>query len=308
MLKWLVIILVCIGLLKPITSVLNNSLSVETLNKISKYKDMLLKVLIGISAIFTCGILIWIIGYIIINGIGLVNIEFLTTAPFKDEGGVLPMIVSTLWIVLLALIISTPIGIGAAIYLNEYAKPGKIVNVIRFAIESLAGIPSIIYGLFGLIFFVTILKLSYSILAGAITVSIMVLPVIIRTTEESLKTVPKSYREGSLALGASKIRTVVKIVLPSAIPGILSGVILSIGRIVGETAAIYMTAGMVPKMPKTIMNSGRTLSVHLYLLAKEGISFEKAYATATVLIVIVAFINFCANKTAKFLNRNTVVK
>lgn len=308
MLKWLALIILIIALIKPVCYVINNTLSAEVLKKISKSKDVILKLLIGVSAVFTCGILIWIIFYIVFNGISGIDIEFLTTAPFKDEGGVLPMIISTIWIVFIALIISTPIGIGAAIYLNEYAKPGKVVTVIRFAIESLAGIPSIIYGLFGLIFFVTMLKFSYSILAGALTVSIMVLPVIIRTTEESLKTVPNSYREGSLALGASKIRTVIKVVLPSAIPGILSGVILSVGRIVGETAAIYMTAGMVPKVPETIMNSGRTLSVHLYLLAKEGISFEKAYATATVLIVIVAIINFCANSVAKFLNRNTVMK
>ncbi len=308
MFKWLILIIVLIALIKPVKYFLDNTLSVDTLNLISKFRDNALKVLIGLSTIFTCGVLIWIIFYIVSKGIGGIDIEFLTTAPFKDEGGVFPMIISTIWIVIIALLISTPIGIGSAIYLNEYAKAGKLVNIVRFAIESLAGIPSIIYGLFGLIFFVTMLKFNYSILAGALTVSIMVLPVIIRTTEESLKTVPRSYREGSLALGASKIRTIVRIVLPSAIPGILSGVILSVGRIVGETACIYMTAGMVPKMPETIMNSGRTLSVHLYLLAKEGISFEKAYATATVLIVIVAVINLCANLVAKFLNRNAEVK
>lgn len=270
----------------------------------TKKSDKFVKLLIYISAVATVGILTWILGYIVYKGIGGISWEFISTAPFKEEGGIFPMIITTVWIVLLSLLISTPIGICSAIYLNEYAKPGKIVNGIRFAVESLAGIPSIIYGLFGMLFFVTILNLKYSLVSGALTVSIMVLPVIIRTTEEALKTVPKSYREGSLALGASKIRTIGKIVLPSSIPGILSGLILSIGRIVGETAAIYMTAGMVPKLPGSIMDSGRTLSVHLYLLAKEGLSFEKAYATATILIIIVAVINLLANVIAKFLNKS----
>jgi len=220
------------------------------------------------------------------------------------EGGILPMIVTTFYVIAISIAIATPIGICAAIYLVEYAKPGKLVRTIRFATESLAGIPSIIFGLFGFLFFVTVLHFKFSILSGALTLSIMVLPTIVRTTEEALKAVPQSYREGSLGLGASKLSTIMNVVLPTAVPGILAAVILSVGRIIGETAAIYMTVGMAPYIPKGFMESGRTLSVHLYLLAKEGISFEKAYATAAVLIIIVAFLNFIANKTASALNRN----
>ncbi len=271
-----------------------------TLNK-QKVIDDILRVLIWIASFITVGVLAWILIYIIANGISHINLEFLTTVPKGEEGGILPMIITTLYIILLSIIIVAPIGICASIYLVEYAKPGKVIRLIRFATETLAGIPSIIYGLFGMIFFVTILKLGFSIIAGAITVSIMVLPTIIRTTEEALKSVPLNYREGSLALGASKLRTIVRVVLPAAIPGILAAVILSIGRIVGETAALYFTAGMVQRMPSSVMDSGRTLSVHLYLLAKEGISFEKAYATATILVIMIAFINLAANSIAKIL-------
>lgn len=273
------------------------------MNSFQKIKDNTLLGLIYIATFLTLGILLWIIGYVMINGLSQVNWEFLFTNPIGEEGGVLPMIVSTFYIVILSLLIATPIGIGAAIYLVEYAKPGKLVRAIRFCTESLAGIPSIIFGLFGMIFFVTILKLGFSLLAGAFTVSMMVLPTIIRTTEESLKSVPNSFREGSYGLGASKLRTIVKIILPSSIPGILAAVILSVGRVVGETAALYFTAGMVPRMPTSIMDSGRTLSIHMYLLAKEGVSFQKAFATATVLIIFVAVINFAANRIAKALNK-----
>ncbi len=216
------------------------------------------------------------------------------------------MIVNTLYIVLLSVIISTPIGIFSAIYLVEYSKPGKILKLIRFATETLQGIPSIIYGLFGFIFFVTSLKFGFSLLAGALTLSIMVLPTIIRTTEEALKTVPVSFREGSLALGATKLQTIIRVVLPSAIPGILNSVILSIGRIVGETAAVYLTAGMVAKFPQGVMDSGRTLSVHLYMLAKEGLSFEEAFSTATILIITVAIINSITSLIAKRIKKSTI--
>jgi len=202
-------------------------------------------------------------------------------------------------------VISGPIGICSAIYLVEYSKPGKLIRCIRFATESLAGIPSIIYGLFGYIFFVTALKLRMSILSGSITLSIMILPLIIRTTEEALKAVPNSYREGSLALGATKLTTIAKIIIPSAIQGILTAVILSVGRIVGETAALYLTAGMVTRIPDDIMSSGRSLSVHLYMLAKEGISFEQAFATATILLIIVAIINLIANRLASRIKKVT---
>ncbi len=266
-------------------------------------KDKVTLGLIYLSTAVTVGVLVWIIGYVVINGIGEISWEFLSTSPKGEEGGVLPMIVSTLYVVLLSLIIATPIGIGAAIYLVEYAKPGRLVRAIRFCTESLSGIPSIIFGLFGMIFFNTVLGLGFSLLSGSLTVSIMILPTIVRTTEETLKSVPDSFREGSYGLGATKLRTIIRIILPSSIPGILAAIILSIGRVVGETAALYFTAGMVPRMPTAITDSGRTLAIHMYLLAKEGISFEKAFATATVLIVFVAIINFIANRAAKALNK-----
>ncbi len=268
-------------------------------------KDKIMRGLVWLSAFVTIGILVWILTYVLIKGMGSLSWAFLTEMARGDgEGGILPMIVTTFYVIAISIAMATPIGICAAIYLVEYAKPGKLVRTIRFATESLAGIPSIIFGLFGFLFFVTVLHFSFSILSGALTLSIMVLPTIVRTTEESLKAVPQSYREGSLGLGASKLSTIMNVVLPSAVPGILAAVILSVGRIIGETAAIYMTVGMAPYIPKGFMESGRTLSVHLYLLAKEGISFEKAYATAAVLIIIVAFLNFIANKTASALNRN----
>ena len=266
--------------------------------------DNTIKILIWTSALITVGVLVWILLYILVNGMGELSWNFLTTIPRGEDGGIFPMIISTLYMIFLTVVISTPIGVSAAIYLVEYAKPGKIVKLIRFATECLAGIPSIIYGLFGMIFFVTVLELSFSILAGALTLSIMVLPTIIRTTEEALKAVPFSYREASLGLGASKLRTIVKIVLPTSISGILTAVILSIGRIVGETAAVYLTAGMVPRIPTSFMSSGRTLSVHLYILAKEGISLPKAYATATILIIIVFLINITANKLGNTLKKH----
>ena len=273
-------------------------------NLISRQKqDALIKSFIWISAFITVGVLGWILIYIISNGISEISWDFLTNDAKGKNAGIFPMILNTLYLILLSLAISTPIGVCSAIYLVEYAKAGKIVRVIRFATESLAAIPSILYGLFGMIFFVIALKLNFSIVPGAITLSMMVLPTIIRTTEEALKSVPNSYREGSLALGASKLKTILSIILPSAMPGIITAVILSIGRVVGETAAVYLTAGMVPRVAGSIMESGRTLSVHLYILAKEGISFQQADATAFVLILIVSIINFIANKIASRLKR-----
>nr|WP_302600251.1 phosphate ABC transporter permease PstA [uncultured Cellulosilyticum sp.] len=245
-----------------------------------KHKDNIVKCgLIAISSI-TILMLIWIIGYIFAKGITHIKLEEL-----------IPPIVSTLYMVAIGLLISAPIGIGAAIYLNEYANKGRFVKIIRFATETLAAIPSILFGLFGMAFFLTQCKLGISILSGALTVSLMVLPTIVKTTEEALKTVPVALREGSLALGASQFATIMKVVLPSALPGILTGIVLGTGRIVGETAAIYLTAGTMFKMPATPMDSGRTLAVHLYLLAKEGISFDEAYGTAVVLLVIILLLN-----------------
>lgn len=270
-----------------------------------RLKDSIFKFFIFLSAFITVATLVFILGYILYNGIQAIDIKFLTSTK-SSEGGILPMIISTIYMVVLSLLICTPIGIFAAIFLSEFSKSGKLVKIIRFGIDSLSGIPSIIYGLFGLIFFVTILRLKYSILSGALTLSIMVLPIMVKTTEEALKTVPQAYREGSFALGASKLRTIIKVILPSAIPGILTGVILSVGRIVGESAVLYFTAGMVPKIPESIFSSARTLSVHMFVLTNEGISFDQAYATATVLIIIVAIINFTANKIAFIFNRNNL--
>lgn len=271
------------------------------------FVDSMLTAFAWLSALITAAILVWILVYIILKGITHINWAFLSTIyrPVRDMYGILPMIVSTIEIIVITIIIAAPVGICSAIYLVEYSKPGKLVNIIRFATETLSGIPSIIYGLFGFIFFVIALQFKYSILSGALTLSIMVLPTVIRSTEEALKSVPDSYREGSLALGASKLKTVFRVVLPTAIPGILTAVILSIGRIVGETAAVYLTAGYVPNIPKSILHSGRTLSVHLYSLAKEGISFEQAYATATILIILVALINFIASRSARRLSKAT---
>lgn len=212
------------------------------------------------------------------------------------------MIISTLYLIIISIAFSAPIGVLSAIYLTEYAKNKRLIKIIRFATESLAGIPSIIYGLFGMVFFVVFLKMGWSIISGAITLSIMVLPTIIRSSEEALKSVPKSYKEASLSLGATKLRTIYKCILPSAFPGILTAIILSVGRIIGETAAIYLTVGMAPYIPKSIFESGRTLSVHLYMLAKEGISFDKAFATASVLIIMIFMINVLSNYVANKMN------
>jgi phosphate transport system permease protein len=269
----------------------------EMIKKKIRVTDIILRLLIWLFSFITIGALAWILIYIISKGISYINWEFISTIyrPTANKEGIFPFIISTLYLVALTLAISTPIGICSAIYLVEYSKPGKILNIIRFATETLAGIPSIIYGLFGLIFFVEILGFGYSILSGSLTVGIMVLPTIIRTTEEALKSVPITYKEGSLALGATKLKTISKVVLPCAIPGILTAVILSIGRIVGETAAIYFTMGYVTRTPSSLMDSGRTLSVHLFQLAREGLSLQQAFATATILVILVAIINLAAN-------------
>ena len=211
----------------------------------------------------------------------------------------IPAIINTLIMTILALLIAVPLGIFSAIYMVEYAKKGnKLVKVIRVTAETLTGIPSIVYGLFGMLFFVTALKWKFSILAGAFTLAIMILPVILRTTEEALLSVPDSYREGSFGLGAGKLRTIFKIVLPSAVPGILSGVILATGRVVGETAALLFTAGTIAKVAG-LMDSGRTLAVHMYALSSEGLYMNQMYATGVILMLIVLLINGCSGMIAK---------
>ncbi|OCS90308.1 phosphate ABC transporter permease PstA [Caryophanon latum] len=267
-------------------------------------KDAVLRGLLWASALVSIGVLLLIVGFIFYKGIGYISFDFI----FGDYsptggGGILPMIVTTIYTIIISLVIATPLGILAAVYLQEYAKQGRLVNIIRFATESLTGIPSIIYGLFGAVFFVATLKLGMSILAASLTLTIIVLPVIIRTTEEALKTVPQSYREGSLALGTTKLQTLYKVILPSAMPGILSGIILSIGRIVGESAAIFLTAGTVAAMPDSIFSSARTLTVHSYLVTQESGDIGLAAAVGIVLIVLIFFINMTATFISKKLNK-----
>ncbi|HAV43433.1 TPA: phosphate ABC transporter permease PtsA [bacterium] len=249
-------------------------------------------------AFFTIGILIFIIGYILIKGLSYVDLKFLLTLPEKmgKEGGVWPFIFSTLYITSVCLVISVPLGVGTAIYLSEYTREGWFNSVIRFGCDCLAGIPSIILGLFGFIFFVIYLKMGWSVLAGGLTVSLMILPFVIRSSEEAIRAVPCALREASLSLGASRWQTVMRIVLPNALPGILTGIILGIGKCVGETASLILTAGSSLRLPVSIFDSGRTLAIHFYILAREGISMEKAYATAAVLIISILVINIAAYK------------
>lgn len=269
-----------------------------------KFKENVLKALLWLSAGITVAVLVYILFFIFSKGYKLITPHFLTSEySASGDGGILPMIVATLYTVGLAILIATPIGILAAIYLQEYAKQGKVVKIIRFATESLAGIPSIVYGLFGALFFGITLKFGYSLLSGSLTVSIIILPVIIRTTEEALKSVPPSYKEASLGLGATRFQTLYKVIVPSAIPGILSGIILSIGRVVGESAAILLTAGTVAKMPKGIMSSARTLTVQSYLVTKEAGDIEQAAAVGIVLIVIILVLNIIAKLVTKKFNK-----
>lgn len=253
--------------------------------------------LIGLVAAITLGVLILIIGFILVRGIPDISLEFLTDSPRRmgKEGGIFPVIIGTLYVTLVSIIIATPIGVAAAIYFSEYAKKGKLINIIRFFTEVLAGIPSVIFGLFGFAFFVVFLGMGWSVISGGLTLSMMILPTLIRSTEESLKTVPVSYREGSLALGATKWETVKKVVLPCCKSGVLTGLILGIGRAIGETAAVMLTVGGSLKLPVSVFDSTRTMAVHLYTLASEGLSDEKTYATAALLIIIVLIINTLAN-------------
>ena len=251
------------------------------------------RIAVTASAVITFAILVALLAYILIMGVPNLKPGLFAWHYTSDNCSMTPAIINTLLMVVLSLLLSVPFGIGAAIYLVEYAKRGnKLVKVVRLTAETLSGIPSIVYGLFGMLFFVTQLHWGYSLIAGAFTLAIMVLPVIMRTTEEALIAVPDSYREGSFGLGAGKLRTVIKIVLPPAMPGILSGVVLAIGRIVGETAALLFTAGTVADMPKHfLLSSGRTLAVHMYQLSLEGLHYDQAYATGVVLLLLVLGLN-----------------
>lgn len=260
-------------------------------------QDNLLLAAIWTSACVTILFLLWVMWHILSNGLSHVTWEFISGAYTRigEASGIWAMIVSTVYMVALCLSIAAPIGIMTAIYLTEYAKQGsKVVKVIRFCTESLAGIPSIVYGLFGMAFFVTTLGLGFSILAGSLTLAMLILPVIIRTTEEALMSVPISYREGGYALGCSKIYAIWRLILPSAMPGIITSIILSIGRVIGESAPVFLTAGMVTQIPQSVLDSGRTLTVHLYKLTQELFTqseWDQAYATATILIVLVLTLN-----------------
>lgn len=268
-----------------------------------KNKDILLNTIVYLCAIFTLSVLVLIVGFIFIKGIKYITPTFIFGDYSAKGGGIRPMIITTLYMIALSIIIATPIGILSAVYLQEYAKQGKIVKIIRFATESLSGIPSIVYGLFGGIFFVVALNFTYSILSGALTVAIIILPIIIRTTEESLKTVPDSYREASLGLGATKFQTLYKVIVPSAIPGVLSGVILAMGRVIGESAAILLTAGTVAQTPYSLFDSARTLTVQAYLVTKENGDIGQACGVGIVLIVIILALNYIAKLISKRFNK-----
>ena len=270
----------------------------------NKRNALLLRAAVYAAAGLTVAVLCGILLYILIKGVGHLSPELFSLQYNSENCSVLPALVNTLTVTFLALLIAVPLGVFSAVYLVEYAKKGnRFVSLVRITAETLSGIPSIVYGLFGYLLFVTTLNFGYSLLSGALTLSSMILPVTMRTTEEALLSVPDAYREGSFGLGAGKLRTVFHVVLPSAVPGILAGVILATGRIVGETAALIFTTGTVAQIPDSIMGSGRTLAVHLYALWNEGLNTDKAYATAVVLLVIVAAINtlsaFVAKKITK---------
>ena len=276
------------------------------LKGIKSTKNVVFYGIVGLLAAVTLAVLIIIIGYILVNGLSHINLEFLTQDPkhMGKEGGIFSVIIGTLLVTGVGVLIATPIGIAAAIYFTEYAKDGRGVAVIRFFTEILAGIPSIIFGLFGFAFFVIFLGMGWSVISGGLTLALMILPTLIRATEESLKTVPMAYREGSLSLGATKWQTIRKVTIPCSKSGILTGLILGIGRAIGETAAIMLTVGGSLRVPTSIFDSTRTMSVHLYILAAEGLSQEKTYATAALLIFLVLIINMAANLISTRLGGN----
>lgn len=262
--------------------------------------SMILMLLVMLSAIITFTVLIFLIAYILVHGVPYIKPSLFSLHYTSENASLMPALINTIIMTFLSLLIAVPFGIFAAVFLVEYAKRGnKFMDVIRLTTETLSGIPSIVYGLFGMLFFVNTLGWGFSLIAGAFTLAIMILPLIMRQTEESLKSVPDSFREGSFGLGAGKLRTVFCIVLPSAVPGILAGVILAIGRIVGETAALMYTAGTVAKVPNSIFGSGRTLAVHMYNLSSEGLYMNQAYATAVILLILVVGINTLSGVIAK---------
>ncbi|RQD76835.1 MAG: phosphate ABC transporter permease PstA [Candidatus Syntrophonatronum acetioxidans] len=262
-----------------------------------KMEEKVCKIFLWIMASLTLLILVAIIGNVLSRGLGFIDLEFLLETPRQmgREGGIIDSIISTFYLIIISLLIATPVGVGSAIFLTEYKKKGKLLRLIRFTTESLAGIPSIIFGIFGFAFFVIFCGMGWSILSGGLTLSLMILPTLVRTSEEAISSVPNSFREGSLAMGATRWQTISGVVIPSALPGIITGIILSTGRAVGESAAVILTAGSALGIPRTLFDPGRSMSVHLYVLAVEGISMEKAYATGAVLIMAIVLINLMAN-------------
>ncbi|MDR3139161.1 MAG: phosphate ABC transporter permease PstA [Treponema sp.] len=257
-----------------------------------KITGILIYGLMVLSLLAVMILLVFILAYILKSAAGYLNISFIFRS--AAEGGIFPMVITTLYVVLTSLVIALPVGIMTAIFLNEYSVNSWSIRMLRLAIEALAGIPSILYGLFGLLLFCRFFKLGQSIISGALTLSIMILPVIIRTTEEALKSIPDSFREGSLSLGATKCQTIFHVIIPEALPGIVTSVILSIGRVVGESAPVLLTVGITTNLPRSIFESGRTLTIHLYYLTKEAIrpeDFGIAFAASAVLIILVIFIN-----------------
>ena len=267
--------------------------------------SLILFLLVCLAALITAAALLFVVGYILVKGIPHLSLSLFEWKYTSENVSLMPALINTLFMTVLALLFAVPVGIGAAIYLTEYAGRGnKLVNLVRITAETLSGIPSIVYGLFGSLFFVKALHMGLSLLSGALTLSIMILPLIMRTTEEALLAVPDSYREGSFGLGAGRLRTVARVVLPSAIPGILSGVILGIGRIVGESAALIFTAGTVAEVANSLFDSTRTLAVHMYSISGEGLYLDETYATAVVLLVVVIAINALSSVVAKKLSKN----
>ena len=272
--------------------------------RMTKITDKILRFLAWFCTGLALAVLLSIIMYILINGIPHLRFSLFALRHTADNVSMFPAIVSTLLIIAITMLFAVPLGIFTGIYLVEYTKKGsRLVSIIRSSAELLAGIPSIVYGLFGLLFFVEFLGLGFSVLAGSLTLSIMVLPLVIRTTEEALKSVLDGYREGSFALGAGKLRTVFRIVLPTAMPGIFAGVILAVGRVIGESAALIFTAGTIPQIPDNLMQSARTLSVHMWALSSEGYNINEAYATAVILLIFVFVINAASAFAAKKLVR-----
>jgi phosphate transport system permease protein len=252
--------------------------------------------ILALLTFFTLSILFFILGYITARGARVITPEFLFSLPERmgKEGGILPMIVATLYIAILALVVATPLGVGTAVYLSEYTRESFLTRIIRFGADALAGVPSIIFGLFGFILFVIRLRMGWSILAGSLTLAVMILPTIIRTSEEAIRAIPDQLREVSYSLGGTKSQTITRVVLPNALPGIVTGVILGLGRCVAETAAVIFTAGSSLRIPKSVLEPGRTMAVHFYILAREGLSMERAYGSAFLLILSILFINALA--------------